>query len=175
METVTTYSMLGHLNERREISSALLVAPGLFVFRLPDSHRPSNPCRWRIGHHSGHNLADAMRREDAIRGAEFLATVSDWTQDVETLRASIDPVDLFAKLSFRDCVEPGSERMTGDVSRNGTYTDADIAEAAEASKADGMSAYDILLAMSHTVPWMGLDTNEFNEAHDRIVTLAGAE
>jgi hypothetical protein len=29
--------------------------------------------------------------------------------------------------------------------------------------------------MTHTVPWMGLDTNEFNEAHDRIVRAADAD
>jgi hypothetical protein len=31
-----------------------------------------------------------------------------------------------------------------------------------------------MVAMTHRVPWMGLDTEDFNEAHNRIVELSGA-
>ena len=154
------------------------IAPGLLVYRIPDGMHPSSPHRWRIGHEkSGLSIADVMTREDAIKAAELLATLVDWTQDKDTLRANVDPDELLAKASRYYLVLPASklDPRSRDVSRNGTYTDADIAEAAEASKADGMSAYDILLAMSHTVPWMGLDTEDFNEAHDRIARLAEAE
>jgi hypothetical protein len=83
---------------------------------------------------------------------------------------------VLAKLGRASCGTVDSHGYyRGDVSSNGLYTDADVEKAAEASRADGMNAYDILIAMSHTVPWMGLDTNDFNEAHDRIVRAAGAE
>jgi hypothetical protein len=170
----TTYYMLGHLNEGVEIPDPITVAPGLVVFRLPNSHKPNNPRRWRIGHHSGNSLADAMRHEDAIKGAELAATLHDWTQDVETLRSTVDAHQLFVKLGAVDCIEPNSERAFRDVSSNGTYTDADIEAAAAEYKADGYSAFEILYDMAHRVPWKGLDTEPFNEAHDRIVRVAGA-
>jgi hypothetical protein len=151
------------------------IAPGLLVYRIPEGMHPSSPHRWRIGHDaSGMAVADAMLREDAVRGAELLSTLADWTQDADTVRASVNPNALFAKLSYVYCIRPASEPMPADVSSNGTYTDADIEEAAAEAKASGFNAADILVDMSHTVPWMGLDTNDFNEAHDRIVRAAGA-
>lgn len=159
------------------VPSAQEVAPGLLVYRIPDGMHPSSPHRWRIGHQtSGRAIADTMTHEDAIKTAEIFGQLADWTQDTDTLLAAVDPQELFDKTTRHYPIPPASPayRMLGDVSRNGIYTDADIDEAAREAKADGMNAYDILIAMSHTVPWMGLDTNDFNEAHDRIVTLAGA-
>lgn len=174
MPETVAYTLLDTQYKRREIPAAEQVAPGLFLFRLPDEMSPDNPCRWRIGHHSGRSVADSMCQENAIRGAELLATLADWTQDVATLQAAIDRSELFIKLSFVDCVAPGSERMRGDVSNNGRYTDNDIREAAAEFKADGYNALEVLIAMAHSVPWMGLDTDEFNEAHNRVVKLSGA-
>lgn len=151
--------------------------PGLTVFRLANDYKPHSPHRWRIGHKpSGLAIADAMRHEAALHGAELLGTIADWTQDADALKASIDPDDLFAKLSYRDCIAPASEPLApgADASRNGTYTEADLREAATEAKAEGFNALDILVAMSATVPWCGLDTEAFNEAHDRIVRLADA-
>lgn len=149
------------------------VAPGLLVYRLPNAVQPHSPHRWCIGHHSGRAIANAMRHEAALQGAEFLGTLADWTQDPDALTATIDAAGLFAKLSYKDCIAPASEPFAGgvDVSNNGIYTEADVEQAAAEFKADG---FDILVAMGATVPWMGLDTEPFNEAHDRIVRLAGA-
>ena len=152
------------------------VAPGLLVYRIPDGMHPSNPNRWRIGHDtSGLAIADSLLRETAVKGAEFLGTLADWTRDSETVKAGLKFGEVMAKLSKFNCVVPNSEFMPGDVSRNGIYADADIEEAAREAQASGFNAADILVAMSATVPWMGLDTNDFNEAHDRIVRVAGAE
>ena len=150
------------------------IAPGLVVFRIPDGMHQASPHRWRIGHHSGLAIADALRREDAIRGAELLATLADWTQTADELKASIDASGLFAKLSYKDCIYPASEPFAAgaDASGNGRYTDDDIRQAAAEAKAEGFNALDVMVAMSATVPWSGLDTEPFNEAHDRIVTLA---
>lgn len=146
------------------------IAPGLLVYRIPDGMHPNSPNRWRIGHEtSGLGIADALTREDAVKGAEALGDFADWTQDAASLRASVDPNEVFAKLRFIFA----APRMNGDVSRNGTYTDADVAEAAAEAKASGFSAADVLVDMAQTVPWMGLDTNDFNEAHDRICRAAG--
>lgn len=161
--------------ETHTIDDAQELAPGLVLFRLPDSMCPNNPRRWRIGHKpSGLAIADAMRHEDGIAGVQKLADMADWTQDADSLQAELDTDDVFIKLSAADCIEPNAERMTGDVSNNGRYTDADIREAAAEAKADGLDGLELLTAMSATVPWMGLDTEPFNEALSRIATLAAA-
>lgn len=54
------------------------------------------------------------------------------------------------------------------------YTNADLRKAAAEYKADDYNAFEILLDMADNAPWCGLDTDAFNEAHDRIATLADA-
>ncbi|MFJ5644116.1 hypothetical protein [Streptomyces sp. NPDC093223] len=154
------------------------IVPGLLVYRIPDGMHPSSPHRWRIGHEaSGLAIADAMTREDAVGTAEVFGTLADWTQEAESLVASVNPQELFDKAARYYPVFPAStaHRIGVDASRNGIYTDADIEEAAREAKADELNAYEVLIAMSHTVPWMGLDQEAFNDAHSRIVELAGAE
>ncbi|MFJ9037905.1 hypothetical protein ACIRF8_15095 [Streptomyces sp. NPDC102406] len=175
----TDYVMTVHGQHKHTVHDALPVAPGLVVLRMPATQSLNNPARWRIGHHSGLAIAEAVTRENALKGAAILAdTGIDWTRDADTIKASLSPkgtTDLFTKLSAAWCDEPGSNYMPGDVSSNGIYTDADIEAAAQAAKEDGFNALQIMIAMSHTIPWMGLDTADFNQAHDRIVTAAGAE
>ncbi|MFF1544136.1 hypothetical protein [Streptomyces sp. NPDC058291] len=174
----TEYTMTVHGEQRHSIPDALHAAPGLFVYRMPDDQSINCPARWRIGHHGGLAIAEAMRREDALKGVEILVQSGiDWTQDTETIQAEVsnDTVyDLTSKLSWAWCEQPGSSYMPGDVTRNGTYTDADVEAAAAEFKADGLNALEVLTAMTHTVPWMGLDTEDFNEAHNRIAELADA-
>ncbi|MCX4786514.1 hypothetical protein OG369_10050 [Streptomyces sp. NBC_01221] len=159
------------------LDQAQETVPGLVVFRLAPDHKPNSPHRWRIGHKpSGLAIADSLRREAAIEGAQLLGTLTDWTQEADTVKAALDPRDVFAQLSYKDCIAPGSEpfALGANVSNNGRYTDDDIRQAAAEAKASGFNALDILVAMSATVPWSGLDTEPFNEAHDRIVELADA-
>lgn len=175
----TEHTMIVHGQQKHAIRDAVQAAPGLVVFRMPNDQSLNSPARWRIGHHEGLAIAEAMTRENAFKGAAILADSGiDWTQNTADLKEAISDKtarDLYVKLSYAWCDEPGSNYMPGDVTRNGTYTDADIEEAAREAKASEFNALDILTAMSHTVPWMGLDTNDFNEAHDRIVTATGAE
>ena len=159
------------------LSQATEVAPGLVVFRLAPDHKPHNPQRWRISHKaSGLAIADSMQRENALKGAALLAKVTDWTQDADTVKAAVDREDLFAQLSYVWCIEPGTQPLGPgtDASRNGTYTDVDVETAAAAARANGFNALEVLVAMSETVPWCGLDTDDFNEAHNRIAELADA-
>ncbi|MEU1787044.1 hypothetical protein ABZ553_14460 [Streptomyces sparsogenes] len=175
----TEYTMIVHGQQKYTVSDAVQAAPGLVVFRMPNIQSLNNPARWRIGHHEGRAIAESMTRENALKGVAILTESGiDWTRNEDDLQNAISNKtarDLYAKLSHVWCDEPGSNYMPGNVAHNGTYTDADIEEAAREAKADGFSAADILVAMSHTVPWMGLDTEDFNEAHNRIVTLAEAD
>ena len=172
------YKMIIQGHQKYTVPDAIQAAPGLFVFRMPNDQSLNSPARWRIGHHEGLGIAEAMRREDALKGAQILADSGiDWTQDTDTIQATITgsaTSDLYAKLSYAWCEQPGTAYMPGDVSNNGIYTDADIQEAADEFKADQFSAYDILLAMTYRVPFMGLDTEDFNDAHDKVVRAAGA-
>jgi len=174
----TEYTMIVHGQQKYTVPDAVTAAPGLVVFRMPANQSLNDPARWRIGHHSGLAIAAAMTRENAFKGAQICAESGiDWTQDADAIKETVTDEaarDLFAKLSYAWCDEPGSNYMPGDVTHNGIYTDADIEEAAREAKAAGFNALEILTAMSHTVPWMGLDTNDFNEAHDRIARAAGA-
>lgn len=159
------------------LDQAQETAPGLVVFRLDPAHKPHNPQRWRIGHKaSGLAIADSMQRENALKGAALLAKLTDWTQDADTIKGAVDREDMFAQLSYVWCIEPGSQPLGPgmDASRNGTYTDVDIEAAAASAKASGFNALEVLVAMSETVPWCGLDAEDFNDAHNRIVELSGA-
>lgn len=174
----TDYTMIVHGQQKYTVSGAVQAAPGLVVFRMPANQSLNNPARWRIGHHEGLAIAEAMCRENAFKGVQILVESGiDWTQDTDAIKETVTDKtarDLYAKLSYAWCDEPGSNYMPGDVTRNGTYTDADIEQAAAEFKADELNALEVMYAMTHSVPWMGLDTNDFNEAHDRIVTLADA-
>lgn len=175
IDEITAYTMLGRRGERYEVPDAIQAAPGLVVFRLPHDLALNNPCRWLIGHHSGGCIAESMRRENALQGAALMASLYDWTKEPASLEEEVDHRGLFNRLAHVDCLPVDSKYMRGDVSRNGIYTDADVATAAAEFAADRFDAHAILHAMADRVPWMGLDTNDFNEAHDRIVTAAGAE
>lgn len=169
------YTMRGRKGQSYEVTGAVQVAPGLVVFRVPGDLDLNNPARWNIGHHSGLIVGEAMTREFAMAGAAAIAPLYDWTRDVDDLNGDVDEDTVLSTLGRHSCGTVHShDYLRGNVSHNGIYTDADIEEAAREAKADEMSAYEILISMAHTVPWMGLDTNDFNEAHDRIVTLADA-
>lgn len=174
----TDYKMIIQGHQKYTVPDAIEAAPGLFMFRMPANQSLNSPARWRIGHHEGFGIAEAMRREDALKGIEVLKQSGiDWTQDADTIQATITGSatrDLYAKLSYAWCEQPGTAYMPGDVTNNGTYTDADVETAAAEFKADGYNALEVMYAMTHTVPWMGLDTEDFNEAHNRIVELADA-
>jgi hypothetical protein len=175
----TEYTMIVHGQQKYTVPDAVMAAPGLFVFRMPANQSLNDPARWRIGHHGGLAIAASMTRENGFKGAAILAESGiDWTQDADTIQSIVSrdiARDLYAKLSYAWCDSPGSDYMPGDVSNNGIYTDADIEATAAEFKADGYNALDVMVAMSHRVPWMGLDTEDFNEAHNRIVELADAD
>lgn len=172
------YTMTIRGEQRYTIRDAIQAAPGLVVFRMPNDQSINSPARWRIGHHEGLAIAEAIRREDAFKGVETLVQSGiDWTQDTDTIQAAVRDEtvrDLTSKLSYAWCESPGSSYMPGDVTHNGTYSDADIEAAAAEYKVDGLNALEIVTAMAHTVPWMGLDQEDFVEANNRVIELAGA-
>ncbi|MFE9286626.1 hypothetical protein [Streptomyces olivaceus] len=175
----TDYRMIIHGEQRYTVPNAIQAAPGLVVFRMPNNQSINSAARWRIGHHDGRAIAEAMCRENAFKGVDILVKSGiDWTLAEDDLQNAISTETargLYVKLSYVWCDEPGTSYMPGDVTSNGTYTDADIEQAAAEYKADSFNSFEILTAMTHTVPWMGLDTEDFNDAHNRIVEAAGAE
>ena len=80
--------------------------PGLHVYEIPDDIDTPSPLRWRIGHHSGLLIAAAMYQDDAMRGAEKIADLADWTRDYADLRASVDSDELYLRIGWASCEHP---------------------------------------------------------------------
>jgi hypothetical protein len=71
------------------IVDAQPATPGLYVYRTADTVDVGAVCRWRLGHHSGLQIARFRSAEDAHRGAAMLADWTTWTDDADSLRGSI--------------------------------------------------------------------------------------
>lgn len=61
-------------------------APGLYVYEGPDAIS-GGACRWRLGHHSGLQIARFPSSEAAHAAAAELTGFTDWTAPADTLRA----------------------------------------------------------------------------------------
>lgn len=174
IETISDYNLATVGGQRYSVPLAERIAPGLLVYRLPAAVHPQSPYRWRIGHEtSGRSIADGMTHEDAIAGVKTLADFTDWTQGVGDLQKNVDADALYQLIHEQTrLTRPGWDDMDSDVSHNGTYTDADIER--YAVRCEGLDSLQILSRMSETVPWMGLDTDDFNKVHNRICVLVDA-
>jgi hypothetical protein len=81
--------------------------PGLFVYEQPDElRRPNELNPWRVGHHSGLAIAVAMYEDDAIRGAQKIADLADWTLPAEVLQRDVSPTELYDAISWASCDHP---------------------------------------------------------------------
>ncbi|MEU8902126.1 hypothetical protein [Streptomyces mirabilis] len=86
---------------------AIEPVPGLFVYEQPDElRRPNQISPWRIGHHSGLVIANAMYEGDAIRGAQKIADLADWTQPAEELQRDVALAELYDVLGSEHCGHP---------------------------------------------------------------------
>lgn len=82
------------------------VTPGLYLHRQPDDVDLGDPRRWRISHHSGHAIAAAMLREDAIAGAKRAAELADWTTSRTEILSQVDGAQLYIALAAAMCSHP---------------------------------------------------------------------
>lgn len=80
--------------------------PGLVVYEIPDEVEPDNGLRWSVGHHSGLLIASAMYEDDAIRGAQKIADLADWTKPIDDLRAELNPDELYERIARASCEDP---------------------------------------------------------------------
>ncbi|MFJ9420770.1 hypothetical protein [Streptomyces sp. NPDC101249] len=88
------------------LARAIEPVPGLFVYEQPDELKDPAEIKWRIGHHSGLVVAVAIFQEDAVRGAQLIAGLADWTQSADELRASVQTLDLYDRLADAACEHP---------------------------------------------------------------------
>lgn len=63
--------------------------PGLYVYEVPATVDTDTSCLWRLGHHSGRQVARFACVEDARAAVVHLADWTDWTADAETVGKSI--------------------------------------------------------------------------------------
>ena len=81
-------------------------APGLLVYEIPAEVEPHNTHRWSVGHHSGLLIASAMYEDDAIRGAQKIAALADWTKSTDELRTVLDPDEVYEQIDQASCEIP---------------------------------------------------------------------
>ncbi|MFJ4673014.1 hypothetical protein [Kitasatospora purpeofusca] len=81
---------------------------GLYVYEIPADIDRGEPCRWRVGHHSGRFIASTRDRDAAFDLATDIADWADWNLDADTLHASIVARSTASRTHFLECV-----RMAG--------------------------------------------------------------
>lgn len=63
--------------------------PGLRVYAYPEELRTADDYYvWRLGHHSGLQIAKFEQRSEAEAAAEMIAPLADWTRSAADLRAA---------------------------------------------------------------------------------------
>ncbi|MFE5582510.1 hypothetical protein [Kitasatospora sp. NPDC056531] len=63
--------------------------PGLYIYKQPDTVDVGASCRWRIGHHSGVQVARFRTADDARSAVVHLVDWVDWTEDSKILATTI--------------------------------------------------------------------------------------
>lgn len=102
--TTTTHTI--HCARGPETVEATSPAPGLYIYEIPANVDTTSLRRWRLGHHSGLVIAAATTEADAVRCAEAITDLADWTGDYASLRNTVDRNELFARLLSADCILP---------------------------------------------------------------------
>lgn len=97
MSTTIEHTILAE--DGPEMVQAQPASPGLYVYEIPTNVDEGAPCRWRLGHHSGRQIAKAATAEAAHRVAAAIADWTTWTDEPDTLTARLgdltaDPADL---------------------------------------------------------------------------------
>lgn len=103
----TTHEVRATRTATPVLVQAVEPVPGLFVYEQPDElRRPNQISPWRIGHHSGLVIANAMYKGDAIRGAQKIADLADWTLPAEELQRDVPLAELYDALGSEHCDHP---------------------------------------------------------------------
>jgi len=82
--TTVTHTILA--KDGTETVQAQPATPGLYVYLQPASVDVGASCRWRLGHHSGLQIARFRTPEEAHAAAAAIADLTDWTQDADDIR-----------------------------------------------------------------------------------------
>ncbi|EGE40848.1 hypothetical protein GTY83_07310 [Streptomyces sp. SID4928] len=96
MESTTTQDVVTHEVIARQHATPVLVQaiepePGLFVYRQPDELlKKGDRYVWRLGHHSGYQIAKFEYPGDADDAAWAIRDITDWTRPVDEIRADTD-------------------------------------------------------------------------------------
>lgn len=103
----TTHEVKASETATPVLALAVEPVPGLHVYEQPEElRRPTDLNHWRIGHRSGLTIAVAMYEDDAIRGAQKIADLADWTRPADELRRDVSPTELYDAISWASCDHP---------------------------------------------------------------------
>lgn len=106
MTSTTSFTHTFQTDVREYTVPATSPVPGLLVYKIPDEVEPLSAHRWSLGHHSGLLIASAMYEGDAIRGAQKIADLADWTDTVNEIRAVVDTDEIYKRVAWVGCENP---------------------------------------------------------------------
>jgi hypothetical protein len=96
--SVTTHEIRASQTAAPVLVQAVEPAPGLLVYVYPEELRkPGETYLWRLGHHSGLQIAKFGQQADAETAAREIAPLTDWTRSAEDLRANDDLANAVAQ------------------------------------------------------------------------------
>lgn len=90
-----------------ETVQAQPATPGLYVYKVPTTVDVGAPCRWRLGHHTGLQVARFRTAEQAHAAAAAVADWATWTDgpDVVQKRCTGPGSDPWAMRDLIDHIE----------------------------------------------------------------------
>ncbi|MCX4450627.1 hypothetical protein [Streptomyces sp. NBC_01789] len=99
MDSTTQEAVTHEIIARQHATPVLVQAiepqPGLFVYQQPTELLKAGDRRvWRLGHHSGYQIAKFENRGDAEDAARSIKHITDWTRPADDIRADTDGEDI---------------------------------------------------------------------------------
>ncbi|WP_405461516.1 hypothetical protein OG786_29065 [Streptomyces sp. NBC_00101] len=90
-QEAVTHQVIARQHATPVLVQAVEPQPGLFVYRQPaELLKAGDQYEWRLGHHSGYQIAKFENPREADDAARAIRDITDWTRPVDDIRADTD-------------------------------------------------------------------------------------